>query len=84
MEVLGEKKEPRERKVEAQREKEAGNAAYKKDFETAIQHYTKAMKLDDGDISFLTNMAVVYPEMGKIITLSASYFSRLKFLFSLA
>ena len=33
---------------EAQREKELGNAAYKKkDFETAIQHYKKAMDLDD-------------------------------------
>ncbi|XP_010933724.1 hsp70-Hsp90 organizing protein 1 [Elaeis guineensis] len=66
MEVSEEEKEPRERKAEAQREKEAGNAAYKKkDFETAIQHYTKAMELDDGDISFLTNRAAVYLEMGK-------------------
>ncbi|OAY68182.1 hsp70-Hsp90 organizing protein-like [Ananas comosus] len=66
MEVTGEEKEARERKAEAQKEKEAGNAAYKKkDFESAIQHYTKAMELDDGDISYLTNRAAVYLEMGK-------------------
>jgi tetratricopeptide (TPR) repeat protein len=41
-------------------EKEAGNAAYKKrDFETAIQHYNKAIDLYDKDISFITNRAAV-------------------------
>lgn len=66
MEVLEEVKELKERKAQAQKEKEAGNAAYKKkDFETAIQHYTKAFELDDEDISFLTNRAAVYLEMGK-------------------
>ncbi|CAI9775537.1 unnamed protein product [Fraxinus pennsylvanica] len=58
--------EEKRRKDQAQKEKEAGNAAYKKkDFETAIQHYTKAIELDDEDISFLTNRAAVYLEMGK-------------------
>nr|KYP55391.1 Heat shock protein STI [Cajanus cajan] len=48
------------------KEKESGNAAYKKkDFETAIGHYTKALELDDEDISYLTNRAAVYLEMGK-------------------
>ncbi|KAL3499516.1 hypothetical protein ACH5RR_038609 [Cinchona calisaya] len=66
MEVPEEEKEVKERKPQAQKEKEAGNAAYKKkDFETAIQHYTKAIELDDEDISFLTNRAAVYLEMGK-------------------
>ncbi|KAL5212497.1 hypothetical protein ABZP36_023344 [Zizania latifolia] len=65
MEVTDEK-ERKERKSAALKEKEAGNAAYKKkDFETAIQHYTKAMELDDEDISYLTNRAAVYIEMGK-------------------
>ncbi|CAM8883326.1 unnamed protein product [Rhodiola kirilowii] len=55
-----------ENKVQAQKEKEAGNAAYKKkDFETAIQHYTKAMELDDEDVSYITNRAAVYLEMGR-------------------
>uniref|UniRef100_A0A7C9FMX1 STI1 domain-containing protein n=1 Tax=Opuntia streptacantha TaxID=393608 RepID=A0A7C9FMX1_OPUST len=64
--VAEEEKEKKERKALAQKEKEAGNAAYKKkDFETAIQHYTKAIELDDEDISFLTNRAAVYLEMGK-------------------
>ncbi|KAJ8526810.1 hypothetical protein K7X08_029287 [Anisodus acutangulus] len=66
MEVPEEEKEIRERKAKAQKEKEAGNVAYKKkDFETAIQHYTKAIELDDEDISFITNRAAVYLEMGK-------------------
>ncbi|XP_066343561.1 hsp70-Hsp90 organizing protein-like [Miscanthus floridulus] len=65
MEVT-EEKERKERKASAQKEKEAGNAAYKrKDFDTAIQHYTKAMELDDEDISYITNRAAVYLEMGK-------------------
>uniref|UniRef100_A0A0E0KTA3 STI1 domain-containing protein n=1 Tax=Oryza punctata TaxID=4537 RepID=A0A0E0KTA3_ORYPU len=66
MEVTEEEKERKGRKAAAQKEKEAGNAAYKKkDFETAIQHYTKAMELDDEDVSYLTNRAAVYLEMGK-------------------
>ncbi|KAK1285839.1 25.3 kDa vesicle transport protein [Acorus calamus] len=66
MEVEGEEREKRERKAEAQREKEKGNVAYKKkDFETAIGHYSRALELDDEDISFLTNRAAVYLEMGK-------------------
>nr|BAJ85944.1 predicted protein [Hordeum vulgare subsp. vulgare]BAJ97130.1 predicted protein [Hordeum vulgare subsp. vulgare] len=66
MEVSDEDKEKKERKAAALKEKEAGNASYKKkDFETAIQHYTKAMELDDEDISYLTNRAAVYIEMGK-------------------
>ncbi|KAL8539719.1 hypothetical protein ACS0TY_001360 [Phlomoides rotata] len=66
MEIPDEEKEKKERKALAQKEKEAGNAAYKKkDFETAIQHYSKAVEQDDEDISFLTNRAAVYLEMGK-------------------
>ncbi|KAK7309033.1 hypothetical protein RJT34_05455 [Clitoria ternatea] len=66
MELPEEERDAKQRKAEAQKEKEAGNAAYKKkDFDTAIQHYTKALELDDEDISFLTNRAAVYLEMGK-------------------
>ncbi|CAM8877582.1 unnamed protein product [Rhodiola kirilowii] len=65
-EPMEEEKTVNENKVQAQKEKEAGNAAYKKkDFETAIQHYTKAMELDDEDISYITNRAAVYLEMGR-------------------
>jgi stress-induced-phosphoprotein 1 len=71
VEMTDEEKERKEKKAAAQKEKEAGNAAYKKkDFETAIQHYTKAMELDDEDISYLTNRAAVYLEMGQV-----SYFA---------
>lgn len=66
MDEVSEEKEIKERKAQAQKEKDAGNAAYKKkDFETAIQHYSKALELNDEDISFLTNRAAVYLEMGK-------------------
>ncbi|KAK4363304.1 hypothetical protein RND71_018545 [Anisodus tanguticus] len=66
MEVSEEEKEMKEKKALAQKDKEAGNAAYKKkDFGTVIQHYTKAIEFDDADISFLTNRAAVYLEMGK-------------------
>ena len=52
---------------EAQREKELGNAAYKKkDFETAIQHYTKAMDLDDKDIFYITNRAACHTKLGAL------------------
>lgn len=66
MEIPEEEKEAKERKAQAQKEKEAGNAAYKKkNFETAIEHYSKAIELDDEDISFLTNRAAVYLETGQ-------------------
>ena len=45
-----------QKKAEAQKEKEAGNAAYKaRKFDDAVQHYDKAIELDDSDISLLTN-----------------------------
>jgi stress-induced-phosphoprotein 1 len=70
MEITEEEKERKERKATAQKEKEVGNAAYKKkDFETAIQQYTKAMEIDDEDISYITNRAAVYLEMGKVSSL---------------
>ncbi|XP_044477178.1 hsp70-Hsp90 organizing protein 3-like [Mangifera indica] len=66
MEVSEEDKEKKDRKTQALKEKEEGNAAYKKkDFEKAIAHYTKALELDDEDISYLTNRAAVYLEMGQ-------------------
>ena len=43
---------------QAMKEKEAGNAAYKKkDFETALSHYSKAIELDPTDMTFLNNKA---------------------------
>ncbi|TKY55413.1 Hsp70-Hsp90 organizing protein 1 [Spatholobus suberectus] len=67
VELTEEEKEVRDRKGRAQKEKEAGNAAYKKkDFEMAIRHYTTALELDDEDISYLTNRAAVCLEMGKL------------------
>ena len=47
-----------ETRKEALAAKEAGNAAYKKrDFDTAIANYDKAIELDPEDVSFLNNLA---------------------------
>ena len=65
--LSAEEKEEQDSRAKAQEEKQAGNAAYKKkDFETALAHYTTAMELDAKDISYLTNRAAVYFEMGKL------------------
>ena len=43
--------------AQAQKEKEAGNAAYKaRDFSTAITHYTEAWETHK-DITYLNNLA---------------------------
>ena len=45
-------------------EKGLGNAAYKrKDFETALDHYGKAIELDPTNMSFLTNRAGLFWEL---------------------
>lgn len=66
MEFSEEEKERKERKAHALKEKELGNAAYKKkDFDTAIAHYSNAIELDDEDISYIMNRAATYLEMGQ-------------------
>ena len=57
--------EPSGPKAEAKQEKVLGNAAYKaKNFDVALEHYDKAIALDDTDISFITNKAAVFFEKG--------------------
>ena len=47
-----------ELQVEAKQEKEMGNEAYKqKNFELALAHYDKAIKLDSTNMTYLTNKA---------------------------
>ncbi|XP_059485534.1 stress-induced-phosphoprotein 1 [Neocloeon triangulifer] len=54
---------PHKELTEAQKEKELGNAAYKKkDFETALIHYHKAVDLEPLEITYLNNIAAVYFE----------------------
>jgi stress-induced-phosphoprotein 1 len=49
--------------AQAEAEKEKGNEAYKKkDFETAINHYNKAIEIDPVNMTYYTNRAAVYFE----------------------
>ncbi|XP_059055455.1 stress-induced-phosphoprotein 1 [Achroia grisella] len=53
---------PENRRLALQ-EKDKGNEFYKKkEFENALQHYTKAIEHDSNDITFYTNIAAVYFE----------------------
>ncbi|XP_043230362.1 stress-induced-phosphoprotein 1-like [Amphibalanus amphitrite] len=62
-------------KEEALKEKELGNAAYKKkDFEEALARYRKAYKLDPTDMRFLLNQAAAMFEKGDYQT--AAKFAR--------
>jgi stress-induced-phosphoprotein 1 len=59
-------KELPENKKQALQEKEKGTEAYKKkDFETALKHYTNAIELDPEDMVYRTNRAAVYFETKK-------------------
>lgn len=52
-----------ENKKLAKREKDEGNSAYKKkDFDTALVHYNKAIEHDPTDITFYSNIAAVHFE----------------------
>ncbi|XP_016985697.1 stress-induced-phosphoprotein 1 [Drosophila rhopaloa] len=55
--------EEQKKKYFAKKEKELGNAAYKKkDFETALKHYNAAIDHDPTDITFYNNIAAVHFE----------------------
>ncbi|KNC82899.1 hypothetical protein SARC_04819 [Sphaeroforma arctica JP610] len=55
--------EVEEKRLNALSEKELGNAAYKKrDFDTAIAHYEKAIELHPENMAFYNNMSAVYFE----------------------
>ncbi|KAJ2727076.1 Hsp90 cochaperone [Coemansia sp. Benny D115] len=64
-ELSAEDKEAAAKKAEAAEAKNKGNAAYKaRQFESALEHYSKAIELDPTDITFWNNKAAVYFEMG--------------------
>lgn len=54
-----------ENKDKAIQEKQLGNESYKqKKFDQALEHYNNAIQLDSTDMTFFTNKAAVYYEMG--------------------
>lgn len=60
---IDEMTEEERQKYLAQKEKEAGNAAYKKkDFDTALKHYNAALEMDPTNITFYNNIAAVHFE----------------------
>lgn len=64
--MTDEEREAAAKKAEALKEKDLGNEAYKKkDFDTAIRHYNRALELYDADMTFLTNRAAVFFEQGR-------------------
>lgn len=53
---------------EAETEKEKGNEAYRKrDFQTAMAHYDRAIELQPGNMTFRTNKAAVLFEQGNYL-----------------
>ncbi|KAA0716568.1 Stress-induced-phosphoprotein 1 [Triplophysa tibetana] len=55
-----------ENKRKASKEKELGNSAYKnRDFAAALKHYEEALKNDPTNMTYLSNQAAVYFEMGE-------------------
>ena len=64
---LGLKMSRSERKAAADKEKDLGNKDYKgKKFESAIQHYKRAIAINPGDVTYRSNMSAAYFEMGQM------------------
>ncbi|KAJ2006860.1 Hsp90 cochaperone [Coemansia thaxteri] len=65
-ELSEEAKEAAAKKAQAAAAKDKGNAAYKaRQFDEALEHYSKAIELDSSDITFWNNKSAVFFEMGK-------------------
>ncbi|KAF2551384.1 hypothetical protein F2Q68_00034836 [Brassica cretica] len=47
--------------------KEAGHAAYKKDVETTIKHYSTTIEIDDEEISLITNRHAIHLKMERMV-----------------
>lgn len=60
-------RETRKKKEDALKESQAGNDALKKkDFDSAIKHYSKAIELDDEEILYIIDRSEVYFATGMV------------------
>ncbi|KAJ3327099.1 Hsp90 cochaperone [Blyttiomyces sp. JEL0837] len=63
--ISEEEREKRQKRAASDKEKEIGNAFYKKrQFEDALKAYDKAFELDETNVAILTNKSAVLFEMG--------------------
>ncbi len=64
--MSAEEKKAAQDKIEAEKKKNEGNEFYKKKkFPEAIAHYSSAIELNPEEVTYYSNLAAVYVELGE-------------------